>query len=154
MYQATTAASPTTIGRERSCIQCATNYRALRSTSAYCSSSCRKKGNRGTPRKGLTPAQWSPITKALHKVGYISMSGPASTTINAPKTYSLTVPPEHAYGELSYHFNRKGWGVMSCEEFNKALRVDSIERFNTQSPEATEAKLWRDRDRQRLQRLS
>lgn len=154
MYQAITAASPTTIGRERSCVQCDTNYRALRSTSTYCSTSCRKKGNRGTPRKGLSPQQWSPITKALHKVGYVGISGPADRTIRTPTTYSLTVPPEHAYGELSYYFNRKGWGCVSMEEFNEALRMDSVEPFYKLSPQAILDKRWRDRNTQRLMRHS
>ena len=96
----------------------------------------------------------SPITKALHKVGYIGISGPASSRINAPKTYSLTVPPEHAYSELSYHFCQKGWGNVSREEFSEALRADGIEAFYTLSAEAVADKLWRDRSTQQLRRQS
>jgi hypothetical protein len=106
------------------------------------------------PRKGLSPQQWSPITKALHKVGYVGITGPAYRTIRTPTTYALTVPPEHAYGELSYHFNRKGWGCVSMEEFNEALRMDSVEPFYKLSPEATVAKRWRDRATRRSPRLS
>ena len=149
-----TQSATTLTGRERICTQCGATYRAQRSTSTYCSQPCRQKGNRGTPAKGLKTSQWSPITKALHKVGYIDMSGPASSRINAPKTYSLTVPHDHAYSELSHHFNRKGWGTVSPEEFRKALRTDGIQPSDTLSPEASEAKLWRDRNNQRLHRQS
>lgn len=154
MLETLTTANQKITGRERSCTQCATIYRAQRSTSSYCSTSCRKKSNRGTPPKALGPKQWSPITKALHKVGYVGITGPVSNRINAPATYALTVPPEHAYGELSYHFNRKGWGCVSQEEFGEALRLDSIEPFYVLSTKAAADKLWRDRNTQRLQRLS
>lgn len=154
MLETLTTANQKITGRERSCTQCATIYRAQRSTSSYCSTSCRKKGNRGTPRKGLSPDQWSPITKALYKVGYVGISSPADRTVRTPTTYSLTVPPEHAYGELSYHFNRRGWGCVSREEFNEALRLDSVEPFYKLSPEAATHKLWRDRKPRRPQRLS
>lgn len=154
MYETQTTANQKITGRERSCAQCATIYRALRNTSTYCSTSCRKKGSRGSPAKALGPKQWSSITKALQKVGYVGITGPVSNRINAPATYALTVPPEHAYGELSYHFNRKGWGCVSQEEFNEALRLDSVEPFYALSPKAAANKLWRDRNTQRLQRLS
>lgn len=139
-------------GRERICVQCGTNYKSQRSTSTYCSTACRKKGHRGTPPKVSRSIQWSPITKALHKVGYIGISGPASKRIDAPVTYSLTVTPEHAYGELSYHFNRKGWGVVSRQEFSEALRMDGIEAFYTLSPDAADKKRTRDRGTQQLRR--
>lgn len=141
-------------GRERICVQCGTIYKSQRATSTYCSTACRKKGHRGTPPKVLRSGQWSPITKALQKVGYVGVSGPASKRSDAPVTYSLTVPPEHAYGELSYHFNRKGWGVVSREEFSEALRMDGIESFYALSPEAMASKLWRDRNTRRLERQS
>lgn len=149
-----TANPESTKGRERICVQCGTVYKSQRSTSSYCSTPCRQKSNRGTPSKALKADQWSIITKALHKVGYVGISGPASKRSDAPTTYSLTVSPEHAFGELSYHFNLKGWGVVSREEFSEALRKDGIESFYTASPEAIANKLWRDRNTQRLQRQS
>lgn len=149
-----TANPETPTGRERICVQCGTIYKSKRSTSTYCSTSCRKKGHRGTPSKVLKVNQWSIITKALHKVGYIGISGPASTRSTAPTTYSLTVSPDHAYSELSYHFNRKGWGCVTEDEFSKALRADGIESFYTLSPEALAAKQWRDRNTRRLERQS
>lgn len=149
-----TASPETTTGRERLCVQCGTTYKSKRSTSTYCSTSCRKKGHRGTPPKVSRSDQWSIITKALHKVGYIGISGPGSTRSNAPTTYSLTVSPDHAYSELSFHFNRKGWGCVTEEEFSKALRADGIESFYTLSPEALAAKRWRDRNTRRLERQS
>ena len=141
-------------GRERTCTQCRATYRAKRSTSTYCSTSCRQKGNRGTPPTVLKTGRWSPVTKALHLVGYVGISGPASKRSNATTTYSLTVPFDHAFSELSYQFNRKGWGNVSREEFSEALRSDGIEAFYTLSPEAMAHKLWRDRSNQRLQRQS
>ncbi len=149
-----TANPETTTGRERLCVQCGTIYKSKRSTSTYCSTSCRQKGNRGTPVKHPRSDRWSIITKALHKVGYVGISGPNFTTDETPTTYSLTVPPEHAYSELSYHFNRKGWGCVTEEEFSKALRTDGIESFYALSPEAMAAKQWRDRNTQRLQHLN
>ena len=141
-------------GRERTCTQCGATYRAKRTTSVYCSTSCRQKGNRGTPAKALKTSRWSPITKALQKVGYVGISGPASSRINAPTTYSLTVHPEHAYSELSYHFSRKGWGNVSREEFSEALRKDGIEAFYKLSDDAIRHKLERDRGTQQLRRQS
>jgi hypothetical protein len=149
-----TANPETTTGRERLCVQCGTIYKSKRSTSTYCSTSCRQKGNRRTPPTVSRSDQWSILTKALHKVGYIGISGPASKRSDAPVTYSLTVPPDHAYSELSYHFNRKGWGCVTEEEFSKALRTDGIESFYTLSPEALAAKQWRDRNTRRLERQS
>ena len=100
----------------------------------------------------LKTSQWSPITKALQKVGYVGISGPLDKTSEAPKTYSLTVPYDLAYSELSYNFARKGWGNVSREEFSDALRTDGIEAFYTASPEAVVHKLWRDRSTQQLLR--
>lgn len=139
-------------GRERICVQCGTTYKSQRATSTYCSTSCRQKGNRGTPPKVLKAAQWSPITKALHKVGYIGITGPASMRSDAPTTYTLMVPPEHAFGELSYHFNRMGWGVVSRDEFSEALRKDGIQSFYKLSDDAVGYKIKRDRGTQQLRR--
>ena len=147
--------SATTVkGRERICTQCGATYRAKRSTSTYCSQPCRQKGNRGTPAKVLKTSQWSPITKALHKVGYVGISGPLDKTSEAPKSYSLTVPYDLAYSELSYHFSRKGWGNVSREEFSEALRKDGIEAFYKLSDDAISHKLERDRGTQQLRRQS
>ena len=82
------------------------------------------------------------------------MSGPASKRSDAPTTYSLTVAPEHAYSELSYHFSRKGWGNVSREEFSEALRTDGIEAFYKLSDDAIRHKLERDRGTQQLRRQS
>ena len=154
MSETTPTASQKITGRERNCTQCGTTYRAQRSTSSYCSTSCRQKGARGTPRKAQNPTQWSPITKALSKVGYVGISGPVSSRHKGVTTFSLTVPHEHAFSELAYHFNRRGWGSVSREEFSEALRIDGIEPFYALSPEALAAKQWRDRDSQRLRRQS
>lgn len=149
-----TANPETTTGRERICAQCGTIYKSKRSTSTYCSTACRKKWHRGTPPKVSRSDQWSIITKALHKVGYIGVSGPASKRNDAPVTYSLTVPPEHAHGELSLERHRRGMPLVSREEFSEALRKDGIESFYMLSPEALAAKHWRDRNIRRLERQS
>lgn len=149
-----TANPETTTGRERFCVQCGTTYKSKRSTSSYCSTACRKKGHRGTPPKVLRSSQWSLITTALHKVGYVGISGPASKRSDAPVTYSLTVPPEHAYGELSLERERRGMPAVPRDEFSEALRKDGIESFYTLSPEAMATKLWRDRNTRRPERQS
>ena len=144
-FEITTASA----GRERTCTQCGTTYRAQRSTSTYCSKSCRQKGNRRTaPKTG--PDKWSIITTALHSVGYVGCIGPVSTRAKDVAIYGLLVPNDHAFDELSVHFNRKDWGSVSREEFSEALRSDGIQPFYSRSPEAVEQKLWRDRTRQRL----
>jgi hypothetical protein len=152
--QRTTANPDRLRGRERSCTQCGTTYRAQRSTSTYCSTSCRQKGNRRSPPTVSRSDQWSIITKALHKVGYIGISGPASKRSDAPVTYSLTVPPEHAHSELSAERDRRGIPSLSRETFSEALRKDGIESFYTLSPEALASKQWRDRNTRRLERQS
>lgn len=149
-----TANPETTTGRERLCVQCGTTYKSKRSTSTYCSTSCRQKGNRGTPPTVSRSDQWSILTKALHKVGYIGISGPASKRSDAPVTYSLTVPPEHAYSELAAERDRRGMPSLSRETLSEALRKDGIQSFYTLSPEALAAKQWRDRNTRRLERQS
>ena len=135
-------------GRERICVQCGTIYKSQRATSAYCSTACRKKGHRGTPPTGLKPEQWAHITKAVYKLGLIGIT---STT---PLTYSLTVSDDHAYGDLAFHLERRELRHISIEEFRKSLRMDGIQPFDKLSPDAAEAKLWRDRNTRRLERQS
>lgn len=135
-------------GRERICVQCGTIYKSQRSTSTYCSTSCRKKGHRGTPPTNLKPEQWAHITKAVYKLGLIGI------TSKVPLTYALTVSVDHAYGDLAYHLERRELRHISIEEFRKALRIDGILSFDTLSPEATGTKLWRDRNTRRLERQS
>ena len=98
------------------------------------------------------PAGWSPITKALHLAGYIGCIGPVSALSKAAPVYALTVPYELALDELSFQFNRKGWGHISRAEFDDALRSDGIKGYLERSDKAVDSKLWQDRQRQRLNR--
>ncbi|RIV89590.1 hypothetical protein D2V17_05840 [Aurantiacibacter xanthus] len=144
-----TSTTPARVGRERTCTQCGATYRSPRNSSLYCSPACRKKANRGsTPTAGpkAGPATFSPITKALLVAGYV---GPITGSKSEP-VYALTVPFDHALAELSYQFNRKGWGNVSREEFAEALRSDGIQDFYARSPEA--ADLNRRQTRRRMER--
>ena len=141
-------------GRERICVQCGTIYKSKRTTGTFCSTSCRQKSNRGTPARALKVTQWSLITKALQKVGYIGITAQANKRTNTPATYSMTVPTDHAYGELCLELNRRDLRPVCREEFSEGLRMDGIESFYALSPEATAHKLWRDRSAQQLRRQS
>lgn len=149
--------TPARVGRERTCTQCGATYRSPRNSSRYCSPACRKKANRGTAPTGgpeAGPKGWSIITKALQKAGYVGPIGPASSRSKDAPVFGLTVPAEHALDELSFQFNRRGWGYVSREEFNAALRRDGIHGFDLRSPEAADEKRWKDRQRQRENRAT
>lgn len=154
---AASATSPRTkkAGRERTCHQCGTVYRSITSTSRYCTPACRKRAARGAAATGgpkAGPDTWGPIAKALHIGGYVGRIGPLSPRSPQPITYGLLVSPDTAHADLADLFNRRGWGLVSREEFDGALRADGIQGFNTRSPEAAEAKRWQDRQRQRAAR--
>lgn len=88
------------------------------------------------------------------KVGYVGCIGPASSRSQQAPVYALLVSRDHAHTELSYHFSQKGWGMVSREEFDEALRKDRIKGYQSRSEEAEDTKLWQDRQRQRLKRSS
>ena len=141
--------TPARAGRERTCTQCGATYRSQRNSSRYCSPACRKKANRGTAPTGgpkAGPAGFTVITKALLIAGYVGLISPAK----AAPAYALTVPFEHALDELSFQFNRKGWGYVSREDFTEALRRDGIQDFYARSPEAVD--LNRRQTRRRMER--
>ncbi len=140
-------------GRERTCTQCGATYRSQRKSSRYCSDACRKRANRGTAPTGgpaAGPAGFTVITKALLIAGYVGLI----TGSKPVPVYALTVPFEHALDELSFQFNRKGWGYISRDEFTEALRSDGIQGFAPRSPAAVEEKRWQDRQRQREKRAT
>jgi len=141
--------TPARAGRERTCTQCGATYRSQRNSSRYCSTACRQKANRGSAPTGgpkAGPAGFTVITKALLIAGYV---GPVTAGKGAP-TYALTVPFEQALDELSFQFNRKGWGYITRDEFAAALKSDGIQGFNTRSPEAVD--LNRRQTRRRMER--
>ncbi len=150
-----TAPRPKRAGRERTCHQCGTIYRSITSASRYCSTPCRKRAARGTTATGgpkAGPDTWGPITRALRIGGYVGRIGPLSPRSPQPITYGLLVDPDTARADLADLFNRRGWGLVSREEFAGALKADGIQGFNIRSPEAADAKRWRDRQRQRAAR--
>lgn len=142
-------------GRERTCNQCGAVYCSIRSTSLYCSASCRKKAARGTAPAGgpnSGPDAWGVICKLLHRIGYIGRVGPLSRRDPSPPVYALLVDNDASYAEVAEFFDRRGWGFVSREEFATALKADGIQSFATRSPEAAEQKQWQDRQRQRESR--
>lgn len=149
--------NPTTVrkGRERSCIQCGTTFRSIRSNARFCSASCRKKAGRGTAPTGgpkAGPENFSPITKALHLGGYIGPISPASSRIASPVVYGLLVPEALVFAELELLFDKKRWGAITRDDLSYSLRTDGILRFASRSREATDHKRWKDRQRQRMAR--
>lgn len=148
--------TPAPRGRERTCTQCGATYRSPR-RSKYCSVACRKKANRGTAPTGgpkAGPAGFTPITKALLKVRYVGCLGSTGKGGEDGPVFGLLVPHEHALQELSFQFNRKGFGHVSREEFTGALRRDNIQGYASRSTESAERKRWQDRQRQRETRSS
>lgn len=147
--------TPARKGRERFCALCGAIYRSLRSNSLYCSNACRLKGGRGRAPKGgpkAGPAGFSPITKALYLTGYVGRVGPASSHDTGPHVYALLVDPNEAYAELAYQFDRKGWGIVSRDEFDDALKSDGINAFSTRSPQSLERNRWLARQSARMRR--
>ncbi len=143
--------TPARAGRERTCTQCGATYRSQRNSSRFCSTACRQKANRGTAPTGgpkAGPAGFTVITKALLMVGYVGPIGPLGRRASEPPVYALTVPFEHALNELSFQFNRKGWGYVTRGEFTDALKSDGIQGFTTCRPAALEEKRKDDRNRQ------
>lgn len=135
-------------GRERTCNQCGAVYRSPR-TSLFCSNACRLKAKRGTAPTGgpkAGPESFSPITKALYLTGYVGRLGSQNQPI-----YALVVDPNEAYAELAYQFDRKGWGIVSRDEFDSDLKANGIHGFNTRSGQA--ADLNRRQTRRRMERL-
>ena len=144
---------PARAGRERTCTQCGATYRSQRNSSLYCSTACRKKASRGTAPTGgpkAGPAGFTVITKALLIAGYV---GPITGGKAAP-AYALTVPFEQALDELSFQFNRRGWGYITRDEFTAALKSDGIHGFTTRSPEAADLNRRQTRRRMEKQRTA
>ena len=144
-------------GRERTCNQCGAVYRSLRNTSRFCSTACRKRAGRGSapvggPKAG--PESWGVIAKALHRTGYVGRVGPATRRDTSAPTYALLVDPETAHAELAYQFDRRGWGLVSREEFATALKADGIQSHNTRSAETLELNRFRARQRGRMARAA
>ena len=106
----------------------------------------------GGPRAG--PDGFTIITKALLIAGFVGKVGPTSSRSNEAPSYAVLVPFEHALDELSFQFNRKGWGYVSRDEFSEALKADGIRPFRIRSGEAADRKRWQDCQRQRMNRAA
>ena len=149
--------TPARVGRERTCTQCGAVYRSPRNSSRYCSNACRMKAKRGTAPKGgpkAGPDGFSIITKALLIAGFVGKIGPTSSRSKDAPCYALTVPFEHALDELSFQFNRKGWGLVSRDEFAAALRADGVQDFHARSSEAVDLNRRQTRRRMEKQRAA
>ena len=147
-----TNTTPAHVGRERRCIQCGDTFRSPRKRD-YCSNACRMKAKRGSAPKAdpaAAPQSFTIITKALILAGYVGPIGPTSSRSKDAPSYALLVPFEHALDELSFQFNRRGFGYVTRDEFSEALRVDGIQDFHARSPEAVD--LNRRQTKRRMQK--
>lgn len=97
----TSAPSDLRKGRERTCDQCGTVYRSIRSNSRFCSSPCRVSRHRGhDPRKGEV------LLKCLAHLGFIGPVGPWNVKNPRPVQYALLVPVAHALSEINSRYKR------------------------------------------------
>lgn len=93
----TTTSPATDVGTERTCQQCATTYRAPRTTSRYCADSCRKRASRGvTPS---APKETDLLRRWLVHRSYAGQINAANKRNPRPAVYGLTVPDDLARGE-------------------------------------------------------
>ncbi|QCB56313.1 hypothetical protein E5675_19010 [Sphingopyxis sp. PAMC25046] len=141
---------PARVGRERTCAQCASVYRSQRASSRYCSNACRLKAGRGKaptggPHTGL--AGFSVVSKMLMRRSLAGQIALASSRDPGPAVYALTVPADYAYEEMRALFDRKGFGMLTREEFNGALRADGLRAYSTDAPDTADRKRWQARQR-------
>jgi len=93
-----------TLGREQSCKQCGSTYRAKRSTSVFCSTACRNQAFRGA--EPSTPDADDILLKRLTFIGVLGQIGPVNSRDPRPATYGLTVPRSYALAEYNDRYNR------------------------------------------------
>lgn len=84
-------------GRERSCVQCSTTYRAPRSTARYCSDRCRKRSQRGAEETNDRTLDL--LRRWLLHCSYAGKIAPVNRRDPRPPVYALSVPYAHALGE-------------------------------------------------------
>jgi len=102
------------------------------------------KAKRGAAPHATTPAL-SVITRALIKLGMVGPIDPAGTL-------GLTAHRAQALDELSYIFQRQGWGYITVADFDEAMHADSVRSYSSDSPEAVERKRLQARQRIGLKR--
>ena len=117
--------SPTaTPGTERTCLQCATPYRAPRATSRYCAPPCRLKAHRGaTPS---TPKETDLLRRWLLGRSYAGQITGANKRNPRPPVFGLTVPTAMAREEWN------DWtpdAPLSEAAFNDRLKAIEIVPF-------------------------
>lgn len=97
------ASAPTTAtqGRERSCDHCGATYRAIRSTSQFCSDACRQ-----AKARGVNPRADEILLKRLQHLGFVGHVGPYRPKAGQPPVYALTVPSAYALAEINARYNR------------------------------------------------
>jgi len=86
------AASPALrpAGRERTCRQCTTIYRAPRATSRFCSPACRKRSHRGSATTNQKSQEL--LQRWLLRRSYAGQIGPVNRRDPRPPVYALTMP--------------------------------------------------------------
>jgi hypothetical protein len=96
-----TTPAPRIAGRERSCEQCATIYRAPRASSRYCTDRCKKRAQRGSLRG--SPKASTALRTWLIKRGYVGKLSPwdSKNRSGAAERWGVTVPLAHVLAELS-----------------------------------------------------
>lgn len=76
-------------GRERTCTQCATTYRAPRASSRFCSPACRKRAHRGSATTDVRTTDL--LRRWLLRRSYAGQIGPVNCRNPRPPVYALTV---------------------------------------------------------------
>lgn len=123
-------------GRERTCHQCGTTFRAPRQA-RYCSNACRVKAKRGRPPKAAPRPDGSPTTPVGRLLVHLGMAGLVSLPCRSePKPgYALLVPRHLAYAEAQQVFEHKQWGPLTEAEFDEALAADGLKASSSDSAE-------------------
>lgn len=99
-----TAIPVPTMGREQTCKQCRTAYQAVRSTSLFCSDTCRQRARRGVAP--TNPDADTILFKRLVHLGLLGCIGPVNCKDPRPAIYGLLVPRSYALAEYNARYNR------------------------------------------------
>lgn len=114
-------------GRERICAPCGTTYRAQRSTSRYCSPSCRKRASRGTECHSF---DLGALRNVLRLLGF---AGPIKA---GSEQWGLTVPRSYALHEI----NTRWPPAMTEEEFSGCLKALGVAGYEEAGSACTSRK--------------
>ena len=104
-------------GRERTCAQCGTLYRAPRATSRFCGDVCRKRNHRGSPTADAKAT--SLVYRWLLRRGYAGQIGPVNSRDPRRSVYGLTV---HRHLALAEWNSWNPGASMTDEAFKDCLR--------------------------------